>query len=390
MAQQWILRKGTKRSGFRYVTPAGKPVPAAAAERATALVIPPAWTDVHVAASPTAAVQAWGYDAKGRKQYRYHARAAEVGQLRKFYRVRQMARDLPRIRAAVARDLRAPRTGERLTKRRVCAGVVRLIGEAFFRVGSERYAEENKTFGISTLRKRHVHDHGDRVVFDYVGKESVRQHQTVCDAALAAFVRELLATPGPRLFRYRGDDGAWANLSSRDVNEYMHDVLGVPYSAKDFRTWGGTLRLATILADLGPGKTPRETQKNLVTAIRLVASELGNTPTVCRKAYVHPIVVARYLDEGATIAPFLSRAAVRRATARAAKAGDDEGHPPEERALIGFLDKYFPERRGKRRDRRRRARDEAGDRRAARAVAAAPSAPAAPATPPSDGVAEAA
>jgi DNA topoisomerase-1 len=151
----------------------------------------------------------------------------------------------------------------------------------------------------------------------------------------------------------------------------MHDVLGVPYSAKDFRTWGGTLRLATILADIGPGKTPRETQKNLVTAIRLVAAELGNTPTVCRKAYVHPIVVARYLDEGATIAPFLSRATVRRATARAATTGrGHEGHPPEERALIGFLDKYFPERRsGRKRDRRRGARDAAGDRRAARAVA---------------------
>jgi len=375
MAQQWILRKGTKRSGFRYVTTAGKPAPPAVAARATALVIPPAWTHVHVAASSTAAVQAWGYDAKGRKQYRYHARAAEVGQLRKFYRVRQMAHDLPAIRVAVTRDLRPPRTGERLTKRRVSAGVVRLIGEAFFRVGSDRYAEENKTFGISTLLKRHVHDHGDRVVFDYIGKESVRQHQTVCDADLAAFVRELLATPGRRLFRYRTAEGAWANLSSRDVNEYMHDVLGVPYSAKDFRTWGGTLRLATILADLGPGRTPRETQKNLVIAIRLVAAELGNTPTVCRKAYVHPIVVARYLDEGSTIAPFLSRASVKRATARVAAGGrGDEGHPPEERALIGFLDKYFPERRGKKRDRRRRSRETAADRRATRAVGDVPQA----------------
>jgi DNA topoisomerase-1 len=371
MAQQWILRKGSKRGGFRYVTASGKPAPPTVAARAAALVIPPAWTDVHVAASPGAAVQAWGYDAKGRKQYRYHERAAEVGQLRKFYRVRQMARDLPGIRTAVAKDLRVPRDGERLTERRVCAGVVRLIGEAFFRVGSDRYAEENKTFGISTLLKRHVHDHGDRVVFDYIGKESVRQRQVVVDPELAAFVRELLATTGRRLFRYRNADGAWANLSSRDVNEYMHDVLGVPYSAKDFRTWGGTLRLATILADIGPGKTPRETQKNLVTAIRLVAAELGNTPTVCRKAYVHPIVVARYLDEGATIAPFLSRATVRRATARAATTGrGHEGHPPEERALIGFLDKYFPERRsGRKRDRRRGARDAAGDRRAARAVA---------------------
>lgn len=360
MSEQWILRKGTKRSGFRYVTSTGKPVAERVRERAELLRVPPAWTDVHIAASPTAAVQAWGFDAKGRKQYRYHEKAAERGQLRKFYRVRRMARDLPAIRTAVARDLR----GRRLTKRRVAAGVVRLIGEAYFRVGSERYAEENKTFGIATLRKRHVTVHDDRLVFDYVGKESVRQRQTVCDPQLVAFVRELMATPGPRLFRYEAEDEPgrrhWHDLSSRDVNEYMHDVLGVPYSAKDFRTWGGTLRLATILADLEPGRTARESRKNVVTAIRLVAAELGNTPTVCRKAYVHPLVIARYLDEGSTIAPFLKRATVRRLSTREAI------QLPEERALIGFLDKYFPERRHKRRDRRRRARER--DRRAARAV----------------------
>ncbi len=374
MTPQWILRQGTKRSGFRYVTPAGKPASESVTARAAALVIPPAWTDVHVAASPTAAVQAWGFDAKGRKQYRYHERAAERGQLRKFYRVRQMARDLPGIREAVARDFRPKAKAEPFTKRRVAAGVVRLIGEAYFRVGSDRYAAENKTFGIATLRKKHVAVHEDRVVFDYVGKESVRQHQVIFEPALVAFVRDLLATPGPRLFRYqsRGDDGRlhWHDLTSRDVNEYMHDALGVPYSAKDFRTWGGTLRLATILADLGPGRTARETQKNLVVALRLVASDLGNTPTVCRKAYIHPIVIARYLDEGSTIAPFLTRATVRNASARAAAHGrGHEGHPPEERALIGFLDKYFPERRSKQRDRRRRDREQAGERRAARAVA---------------------
>lgn len=374
MTPQWILRKGTKSSGFRYVTTTGKPAPESARTRAAALVIPPAWTDVHIAASPTAAVQAWGFDAKGRKQYRYHDKAAERGQLRKFYRVRQMARDLPAIRAAVAKDFREKAKGEPPTKRRVAAAVVRLIGESFFRVGSDRYAEENKTFGVATLRKKHVTVHDDRVVFDYIGKESIRQHQVVFAPDLVAFIRSLLDRPGPRLFRYqsKGDDGRlhWHDLTSRDVNEYMHDVLGVPYSAKDFRTWGGTLHLATILADIGPGRTPRESQKNLVIALRLVASELGNTPTVCRKAYVHPLVIARYLDEGATIAPFMTRAGVKRASARADAHGrGHEGHPPEERALIGFLDKYFPERRTQRRDRRRRDREATGERRAARAVA---------------------
>ena len=373
---QWFLREGTKRAGFRYVTAKGKPVTEGAQARAQALVVPPAWTDVHIATSPTAAVQAWGYDAKGRKQYRYHDRAAERGKLRKFYRVRQMARDLPAIRAAVAEDF----ASDGLTERRVAAAVVRLIGEAYFRVGSDRYAEQNKTFGVATLRKQHVTVHEDRVVFDYIGKESIRQHHVVFAPDLVAFVRELLDTPGRRLFRYQqaGDDGRlrWRNLTSRDVNAYMHDVLGVPYSAKDFRTWGGTLRLATILADLGPGKTPRESQKNVVLALRLVAAELGNTPTVCRKSYVHPMVIARYLDEGSTIAPFLTRRAVQRASRRAAARGNGtapgapHSHPPEERALIRFLDKYFPERRTHRRDRRRRSREDAGERRATRAVAA--------------------
>ena len=364
MAQQWILRRGTQRGGFRYVTAGGKAVPASARARIEALAIPPAWTEVHASTSPSAAVQAWGYDAKGRKQYRYHDRAAERGQMRKYYRVRQMARDLPAMRAAVARDFgAATRRGRpaRLSKQRVAAGVVRLIGEAFFRVGSERYAAENKTFGIATLRKKHVKRLDDRIVFDYVGKESVRQRQTVVDPELAAFVDTLLATPGPRLFRYQDEDGRWHDLISRDVNEYLHDTLGVPYSAKDFRTWGGTLRMATFLADLGPADTEREARKNVVMALRCVAAELGNTPTVCRQAYVHPMVIARYLDEGSTIAPFLTRAVVRRTRAVGPQL-------PEERALIGFLDKYFPERRRKRRDRRRGARETAAERRDARAL----------------------
>ena len=354
MAQQWILRKGTKRSGFRYATSAGKAVVAPATlARIDALRIPPAWTEVHVAPSPSAAVQAWGFDAKGRKQYRYHDVAVERGQLRKYHRVRRMAHDLPAIRAAVARDLRDAGLG----KRRVTAGVVRLIGDGFFRVGNERYAEENRTFGIATLQKRHVTAHDDRVEFRYVGKKSIEQRQTVCDPALVAFVRELMDAPGRRLFRYRDDAGGWCDLTARDVNEYLHDLLGVPYTAKDFRTWGGTLRVATILADLGPAASEREAKSNVVVAVRLVAAELGNTPTVCRNSYVHPLVIARYLDEGTTIAPFLHARGRPRA-----RRPHSTAHHPEEQALIRFLDRYFPERR-RRRDRRRRARERARDRR---------------------------
>jgi DNA topoisomerase I len=344
MSERWILRKGTRRSGFRYVAATGAPVTAEATlARIEALRIPPAWTEVHIAPSPGASVQAWGFDAKGRKQYRYHDRAVERGQLRKYYRVRRLARDLPGIRAALDRDL----ARGTLDARHVAAGVVRLISEGFFRVGNERYTAENATFGIATLRKEHVTLHDDRAVFRYVGKKSIEQHQTVCDPTLLEFVRALMLTPGYRLFRYCDDDGEWRDLTARDVNEYLHDLLRVPYTAKDFRTWGGTIRVATILADFGAAASEREARKNVITALRLVAAELGNTPTVCRASYVHPLVIARYLDAGATIAL-------------------GPGERAEERALIRFLDRYFPERRRKR-DRRRRSR-EASDRRDLRAA----------------------
>jgi DNA topoisomerase-1 len=354
MAERWILRKGSKRSGFRYVTGAGASVSApATVARIEALRIPPAWTDVHIAPSSSASIQAWGFDAKGRKQYRYHDRAVERGQLRKYYRVRRLARDLPTIRARLARDMAAGT----LDCRHVAAGVVRLISEGFFRVGNERYAAENATFGIATLRKEHVVLHDDCAVFHYVGKKSIEQQQTICDPALVEFVRALMATPGYRLFRWCDDTGEWQDLTARDVNEYLHTLLGVPYTAKDFRTWGGTLRVATILADLGAPASEREAKKNVIVALRCVAAELGNTPTVCRASYVHPLVIARYMDAGTTIAPFLPNG---RRTTKVA-------HRPEERALIRFLDKYFPERRHKTRDRRRRGRDDA-DRRDLRAA----------------------
>jgi len=334
MAQQWILRKGTKRGGFRYVRDDGRPVTdAATTSRVDALRIPPAWRDVHIASNPRAKIQAWGFDAKGRKQYRYHDAARERGELRKHYRVRQLARDLPSIRRAVRRDSRRPE----LTRARVAAGVVRLIGEGFFRVGNERYARENKTFGITTLRKSHVRVDGDSIYFSYIGKRAIRQRQVVVDRELARFVAQLLGTPGSRLFRYRNDDGAWSNLTARDVNDYLHDVAGRAYSAKDFRTWGGTLRVATVLAELGPAASAREAKRNVTTAVRLVASELGNTPTICRQSYVHPIVIARYIEAGETIA------LPQEGASRSPRSLVEQA--PEERALIRFLDRHFPERR---------------------------------------------
>lgn len=327
---QWIRREGSK-SGFRYRRADGRLVQdARTLERIRRLVIPPGWSEVHIAASARAEIQAWGLDAKQRKQYRYHARAVERGQLRKYYRVRELARELPDIRARV----RAHAAAREPSRRSVAAAVVRLISESFFRVGGERYADENKTFGITTLGKRHVEVVKEQAYFTYIGKKSIPQRQVVTNRELARLVKRQLASPGTRLFRFR-DGGRWRNLTARDVNEYLHDTLGVPYSAKDFRTWGGTLRAATVLAELGPADTPTEARRNVATTMRLVASELGNTPTICRKSYVHPIVVARYLDEGETI----------ELSARYRQVSDAYAHSAEERALIRFLDRHFPERR---------------------------------------------
>ena len=327
---EWFSRTGSK-TRFRYLRSDGRVVgDARTLERIAKLAVPPGWKDVHIAASPSSEVQAWGLDVKGRKQYRYHERAVERGQLRKYYRVRELAKDLPRLRATI-RTHAASRTPSR---RAVAAAVVRLISESFFRVGGERYAEENKTFGIATLRKRHVALVDGRAVFTYVGKKSIRQRQVVGNRELTRLVERQLESPGARLFRYQ-EGKRWRDLTARDVNAYLHETLGVPFSAKDFRTWGGTLRAATVLAELGPAMSPSEAKKNVMTTMRLVASELGNTPTICRKSYVHPLVVARYVDEGETIQ------LPKRHVARAEK----YAHSVEERALIRFLDLHFPERR---------------------------------------------
>jgi DNA topoisomerase-1 len=331
---EWITREGPK-TAFRYVRADGRRVrDARTLDRIRSLAVPPGWRDVHISASARAEVQAWGLDAKGRKQYRYHSRAVERGQLRKYYRVRELAKNLPAIRSRVRRDAAAREPA----RRAVAAAVVRLIRESFFRVGGERYAEENRTFGIATLRKHHVEVRDGCAVFEFVGKRGVEQRKVVANPELARLVKRHLASPGTRLFRYR-EANRWRNLTARDVNEYLHEALGVPFSAKDFRTWGGTLRAATVLAELGPPRSSTEARRNVATAMRLVAAELGNTPAICRASYVHPMVIARYVDDGEVI----------RLPARHRPAPQAYAHSPEERALVRFLDVHFPERRRSRR-----------------------------------------
>ena len=332
----WLLRRGKRPGHFRYVTPNGRAADARRAAQIDALAIPPGWSDVHVAATDRSAIQAWGYDVRGRKQYRYHPRDVQRGKWRKYYRVRQMGEDLPRIRRKLARDFR----GRTLTRERVLAGIVRFLADGFFRVGNERYAKENHTFGLTTLLKKHVSVKGDSVVFDFIGKRSIRHRKTVVDRDLARFVEALLEAPGRRLFRYEDADGEWHDVDAAQVNDYLQSLASFPYSAKDFRTWGGTLRAATVLDDVGPAASEREANRNVVMAMRFVASELGNTPTICRASYVHPAVIEKYIEIGATIG-LRGRRNGQRTSAL--------GHSPEERALIRFLAKYFPERRRRRR-----------------------------------------
>jgi DNA topoisomerase-1 len=335
MATRWLRRLGTKRSGFRYADETGRLVrDRRSLERIDGLRVPPAWRDVRIAASPRNRIQAWGYDARNRKQYRYHGRAVERRELRKYYRMRELAKSLPKMRSILREDA----AHRDLTRQTVAATVLRLISESFCRVGGERYARENGTYGITTLRKKHVSIEGECVVLSYLGKSNKKQRQVVVNRELTKLVARQLKAPGARLFRYRNPDGSWCDLTARDVNNYVHERLAPHFSAKDFRTWGGTLRAATVLAELGAARNEREAKRNVAMAMRLVSSELGNTPTICRKSYVHPMVIARYIDEGDTIAlPAARRTASDRGQA----------HSPEERALIAFLDRHFPERRRK-------------------------------------------
>src|SRR4051812_26082654 len=297
--ERWWKRAGTPTEGFRYLRADGKALRSAGAlERIRRLAIPPAWTDVHIAPEADAKVQAWGMDAAGRKQYRYHASALERGARRKYRKLLQYAEALPRLRAVTGEHLRRKGVG----RERVLALVVRLMLRGYFRIGSERYAVQNKTFGIATLRKRNLRIEGNDLLFRYVGKKSIDTRKVVADTPLVEVIREVLRLPGTRLFQYRDDEGKVRPVTAAEVNRYLKEVLGERYTSKDIRTWGGTVRAATVLADLGPAAEEREARRNVVLTAKLVSSELGNTPAVCRSAYIHPAVFEGYL-RGRTIGP---------------------------------------------------------------------------------------
>jgi DNA topoisomerase-1 len=255
------------------------------------LAIPPAWTDVWICRSPAGHIQATGRDARRRKQYRYHERWRELRDENKFDRLAEFARALPKIRRRVAQDMRLPG----LPREKVLATVVRLLERTFIRVGNEEYARENKSFGLTTIKNRHVKVKGDLLRFRFRGK-SGRQHEVaITDRRIAKIVSKCQDLPGQDLFQYVSDEGEVRNVTSQDVNDYLREITNENFSAKDFRTWAGTVLAAIALTAQSEFETKKQAKANLKTAICAVARLLGNTPAVCRKCYVHPAILEAYL-----------------------------------------------------------------------------------------------
>jgi DNA topoisomerase I len=256
------------------------------------LAIPPAWTDVWICPFPNGHIQATGRDARRRKQYRYHERWRELRDENKFSRLADFGRALPEIRRRVARDMRLPG----LPREKVLATVVRLLERTFIRIGNEEYARENKSFGLTTMKNRHVTVKGARLRFRFRGK-SRRQHEVdVTDRRIAKIVAKCQDLPGQELFEYVSDDGEARGVTSQDVNDYLREITGEDFTAKDFRTWAGTLLAALALNAQERFETKKQAKANLKTAVSAVAELLGNTPAICRKCYVHPAIVEAYLS----------------------------------------------------------------------------------------------
>jgi DNA topoisomerase-1 len=324
-----IRRKRAGR-GFSYLGLDGRPIrDRAEIRRIKSLVIPPAWTDVWICASPNGHIQATGRDAKGRKQYRYHPRYREIRDETKFDRMLAFSEVLPRIRERVERDLRR----EGLPRDKVLATVVRLLERTLIRVGSDVYAKENRSYGLTTLRRSHVDVKGAKLTFEFTGKSGVEHLVEITDRRLASIVQHCQTLPGQELFQYLDDDGNHQDVDSGDINRYLREITGQDFTAKDFRTWAGTMHAATALRDMGPGATERETRANIVRALDLVAERLGNSRDVCRTYYVHPRVIEQYQQGivAATPAPHSTKRKPRKAQLR--------------RDEIAVLELLFPERK---------------------------------------------
>ncbi|MDX6611496.1 MAG: topoisomerase [Blastocatellia bacterium] len=287
-----ILRKGTPKTGFRYVTAEGKKVSAAELQRINDLKIPPAWTEVAINPVASGLVQAVGQDAASRWQYLYHERHVKKQDLKKFARIIKFAEALPQMRRTVTRDLKQPGLG----REKVLACILRILATCYMRPGSQVYANENGSYGISTLRARHVSVKGDLIEFDFPGKSGVQQHRELKDRKVARVVRELLKDRRSEVFKYLDAEGKFVDIKRRHINDYIKEVMGTRFSAKDFRTWAGTLAAACALARAGADieDSPATRKRKIVAAIKEAATVLGNTPAVCRSSYICPAIFENF------------------------------------------------------------------------------------------------
>jgi len=291
------IRRRRAGRGWVYFAPDGSQVTdPQVRKRIGSLVIPPAWTDVWICPDPTGHIQATARDARGRKQYRYHPLYRDSRDQSKFRRVLEFSEILPAIRERIERDLRA---GD-LSRRQILATVVRLLDKTLIRVGNDEYARENRSFGLTTLRRRHVQIDGSKLQFSFRGKSGVQHDVAITDRRLARVVQQCQDLPGQELFQYLDGRGRRQSVSSDDVNEYLRYISGRDITAKDFRTWAGTMLAAKELWSMGPAPSERQTKRNVVSAIDVVAERLGNTRAVCRKYYIHPALLDAY-SNGRTV-----------------------------------------------------------------------------------------
>jgi DNA topoisomerase-1 len=320
------IRRRRNGHGFVYIAADGRRIrDRNGLARIRRLAIPPAWRDVWICPTASGHLQAVGVDARGRRQYRYHPDWRAVRDETKYHRMVAFARALPRIRRAVKRDLAAPG----LPHRKVLATVVRLLETTFLRVGNDEYARDNGSFGLTTLRDRHARISGSNVRFEFRGKGGKRQTAEVSDRRVANVVKRCRDLPGYELFQYLDAEGQRQSVDAADVNDYLRDISGETFTAKDFRTWAGTVLAALALQEFETFDSRTQAKRNVVRAIDRVAKDLGNTPAICRKSYVHPAVIDAYLEGG--VVQSLQHRTEHRLTQRLA------GLKPEEAAVLALL-----------------------------------------------------
>jgi DNA topoisomerase-1 len=325
--KRWWVRRGTKRRGFWYEDAKGEKITdEEQLERIKSLVIPPAWTGVRISPSASHRLQAIGIDTSERVQYLYHPQYAARQQRKKFEKIVRFGEHLPLLRRKTNEDIER----EDLSRERVLAVVIRLINELYFRIGSEHSVKRYRTYGVTTLRNRHLEiKRNGQLIFSFKGKHHIYHRRVIVDKELAMLMQDIKAIGGAKLFEYYDEEGRIRPITPRDVNEYIKAATSPEFTAKDFRTWGGTLLAAIKLAEIGLPEDESKAKKNLVNAVKHVATHLGNTPTVCRGCYIHPTVFELYC-QGRTLTEF--RKKVERAIHRI-----EPEYEPEEKALLDML-----------------------------------------------------